>query len=126
MGYDAEKKGFKLLDLNQPKNFFVERSVVFNEDRFPAKELKLGKENIKIRNPNDDQGTHLSTFTELVVTRYKSNPESNRSSSEEYSTTSISRMSDDQIRSRSESEEYSTTSSTRVSDNQSAELINST
>jgi len=68
MGYDEEKKGFRLLDLNQPRKIFVERSVVFNEERFPAKELKSEKEKIKISSKNDNSDVQTSHFTELVVT----------------------------------------------------------
>ena len=44
VGYDEEKKGYRLLDLKYPKNIFVERSVAFNENSFPAIELKLERE----------------------------------------------------------------------------------
>ena len=48
MGYDGEKKGSKLLDLNQPHKYFVERSIVFDEGRFPAKEFESKKDVTKI------------------------------------------------------------------------------
>lgn len=48
MGYDEERKGFKLMDINHPRKFFSERSVVFDENRFPAKERKLKNQGIRI------------------------------------------------------------------------------
>ena len=56
VGFDEEKKGFKLMDLNQPHKYFVERSVVFDESRFPAKELESRKDVINIGNITEKMG----------------------------------------------------------------------
>ena len=39
VGYDEEKKGYKLLNLDNPRQIIVERSIKFNENKFPARAI---------------------------------------------------------------------------------------
>ena len=140
MGIDEEKKGFKLMSLDQPGEYFVERSVQFDESRFPAKQLKTKQGEIHI----DTHGEMLAaipSYTEVIISsKHKScskndmngqtqsrdtvplssNNDSMRhndsqSNSEEYSTTSISRLSNDLQSATSQSSATSESSATSQS-----------
>ena len=102
MGYDDEKKGFKLMDIDQPKRYFVERSVVFDENRFPAIEAK--QKNSEIQG-EDSENIPDIPFLKIKETGTQPSLSKNKEAEaqsvddtwEEYSSTSISRLSNDQV-----------------------------
>lgn len=63
VGYDEESKGYKLVDINQPRKVFVERSVEFLEHIYPALEIsKPQKTEGEKRDTNPvDQQTVIQT-----------------------------------------------------------------
>jgi hypothetical protein len=87
VGYDESSKGYKLIDLKYPQKIITERNVTFDENSFPALLSNI---------PIAPAPTISSSQVESVIRISKnSESQSEGSNSETYTSTEISRFSDD-------------------------------
>jgi len=112
LGYDDEKKGFRLVDPERPKLIFVERNVIFVENKYPSREQKTenntAKEiemtNCPVITYHDQSKMETRGQTGETADRNgdrgttETEDSSDQSSFwEEYTSTSISRLSHDNV-----------------------------
>ncbi|KAJ1525527.1 hypothetical protein ONE63_010333 [Megalurothrips usitatus] len=98
MGYDDERKGYLLLDRSNPRRVFTDRSVKFNENKFPARRTELAEEKDNKTDKINPSGCTINCTTTKTSTEQRTNLNKNQEKDsdnfwEEYSSTSISRLS---------------------------------
>lgn len=99
IGYDDEKKGWRLVDLARPREVIVEASVFFMEHRFPALEVKTTNEasGFEGETPTNQEVIVCEKPVRFFGANKNHSLSRQSSSASEYSTTSISRLSDDVV-----------------------------
>jgi transposase InsO family protein len=101
LGYDDEKKGYRLVDLKEPRVIFVERSVKFDETSFPALKLKPGKTfsrpGLEGERPQVPESITLPETKITTIIKSRQVPAVTDTDSESYTSTEISRVPGDEV-----------------------------
>lgn len=134
IGYDDEKKGFRLVDMARPRDVFVERSVYFDEHKFPALELKTKNPETESRKVQGESNNYHQIMVggNSIKTNKTNKTPSLSSFGDDYSTTSVPSLSssgdDRSTSSPSELSEGRTTSIDidNISESESTEPLRST